>query len=99
MVTDAKSGMCVLQGRAQTCANDLGVERHEVEAVPGNVPPQVSFSDDLEAAQWFHRLWLWAQLQGACAVPCCAVLCSVMLMCALQWCAVLCCAIPGCTVP
>ena len=31
MVTDAKSGMCVLQGRAQTCANDLGVERHEVE--------------------------------------------------------------------
>lgn len=55
----------LLQGKARSCAKEVGVEPHEVEAVLGNAPPSTRLSDgQLEAAQWFHKRWLGAQLQG-----------------------------------
>ena len=58
-------GLVQLQGKARSCARDVGVNPHEVEAVLGHVPPQVDVSrGPLEAAQWFNSRWLAALLQG-----------------------------------
>ena len=59
------SGCHGLQGQALQCAKEVRLRDHEVQAVLGNLPPQLRpDQSSIVYAKWFHKRWLVAQSQG-----------------------------------
>lgn len=57
-----------VQGKACSCAREVRVEAHEVEAVLGHVPAPPC---NAESCRWFNRHWLAASISGKLLCVCC----------------------------